>query len=114
MRSDADEAIAAARLQLKAEAEAASGSPPTADLSAKMSEAGQQPREKVCASALSSVRPVATQGVPRRGARLDHEARPDAEQSIPVTLTLPPADLFTKMTEAGKEASESPEHLWDM
>ena len=55
----------------------------TADLSAKMSEAGQQPREKVRASALSSVRPVATQGVPRRGARLDHEARPDAEQSIP-------------------------------
>ena len=113
MRSANGKAIDAVFLQLKAEAEAASGSPPTADLSAKMSEAGQQPREKVRASALSSVHQAATQGVLQRGARFGHEARPDAEQGIPVTLTLTPADLFTKMTEAGKEGGKSPEHLWD-
>ena len=106
-----DKAIDAALIQLKAEEDAASGSPPAADLSAKMSEAGQKPREKVRASAFSSVRQAATQVVLQRGARVGQEARPDAEQGNPVTLT--PADLFTKMTEAGKEASKSPEHLWD-
>ena len=94
MRSANDKAIDAAFLQLKAEAEAALGSPPIEDISAKMSEAGQQPREKVRASALSSVRPAATQGVPRRSARLGHEARPDAEQGIP-------ADLSTKNQDDG-------------
>ena len=103
MRSSTDEAIAVARLQLKTEADAASGSPPIKDLSAKMSEIGQQMREKVRANALSSVRQAATQVVLQRGARVGHEARPGAEQGIPVTLTLTPADLFTKMTEAGKE-----------
>ena len=68
-------------------------------------------REKVRANALSSVRQAATQVVLQRGARVGHEARPDAEQGIPVTLT--PADLFTKMTEAGKEDGKSPEHPWD-
>ena len=80
VRSSTDEAIAVARLQLKAEAEAATGSPPTEDLSAKMSKAGQQPREKMRASAPLSVLPAATQEIPRRGARLDHGARPSAEQ----------------------------------
>ena len=96
VRSANNKAIDAAFLRLKAKAEAATGSPPTADLSAKMSEAGQQPREKVRASALSSVRQAATQGVLQRGARFSHEARPDAEQGIPVTLTLTPADLVRR------------------
>ena len=55
VRSSTDEAIAVARLQLKAEADAASGSPPIKDLSAEMSEIGQQIREKVRANALSGV-----------------------------------------------------------
>ena len=88
MRSDADEAIAAARLQLKAEAEAATGSPPIKDLSANMSEAKQQTREKVRASAPLSVLPAAAQEIPRRGARLDHGARPSAEQRARAPCTL--------------------------
>ena len=64
-----DKEIEDAFLQLKAEADAASGSPPIKDLSAKMSEIGQQMREKVRANALSSVRQTATQVVLQRGAR---------------------------------------------
>ena len=45
-----------------------------------MSKAGQQPREKMRASAPLSMLPAATQETPRRGARLDHGARPSAEQ----------------------------------
>ena len=113
VRSSTDEAIAVARLQLKTEADAASDSPPAADLSAKMSEAGQKAREKVRASAFSSLRQAATQVVLQHGARFGHEARPEAERGIPATLTLTPADLSTKMTEAGKEDGKSPEQNWD-
>ena len=88
-----EKAIDDALLQLKAEEDAASGSPPIKDLFAEMSEIGQQPREKVRASAFSSVRQAATQVVLQRGARVGQEARPDAEQGIPETLTLTPADL---------------------
>ena len=76
-----DKAINDALLQLKAEEDAASGSPPITDLFAEMSEIGQQPREKVRASAFSSVRPAATQVVEFFNAALESAKKHDPTPS---------------------------------